>query len=222
MKRFFAQNAWVVWVLSGCICATPFVYSFLLLANGINPDLQALAWVCFVPADFTNALSEFAAVPMLKSFGLLLSHQFFHFDVGHLFGNVIPIVIFGLAVEKKLGSLNFLLAFLASGIVGGIVHWAFMPDSPVPLLGASGALGGILGVYSALFFTRMIEWRLANYTMMAFIIVMFLLPNLLALSGLTDASESYVAVNLHIGSYIFGLFIGLWRKLSVWEVLPGV
>lgn len=221
MKRFFASRAWLAVTLALVMLATPFVYSWVLLANGIAPDLRALVWVCFVPAQFTDALVNLDTLQMLKSVGLLFSNQFFHLDTAHLIGNTVPIVLFGIAVEKKLGARNFLLAFLASGVVGGLVHWASMPHSPIPLLGASGALGGIFGIYTALFFTSVIAWQNRHYFLMALMFVMFILPNFLAVTGLADTGGN-VAVNLHIGAYVFGLFLGLWHKLAKWQPVPGV
>lgn len=222
MKRFFANRAWLTWVLACGMLAMPFVYAYGLTTFGIVPDLRALSWVCFVPANFTNALVNLDGLGLLQSVALLFSNQFFHLDTGHLIGNTIPIVLFGIAVEKKFGARNFLLAFLASGVVGGLVHWAFMPQSPIPLLGASGALGGIFGIYTALFFTRVIEWSNRHYFLMGLMFVMFILPNFLAVTGKMDNAAMHVAVNLHIGAYLFGLLLGCWHKLAKWDVVPSV
>jgi membrane associated rhomboid family serine protease len=222
MKRFFANRAWLTWVLVCGMLAMPFAYAYGLTTFGIVPDLRALAWVCFVPADFTNALTNFNALELLHSVAMLFTNQFFHLDTGHLIGNLVPIVLFGIAVEKRLGARNFLLAFLASGVVGGLVHWAFEPQSPIPLLGASGALGGVFGIYTTLFVTREIEWGNRHYFLMALMFVIFILPNLIAVLGVAEAQDMRIAVNLHIGAYLFGLLLGCWHKLARWEPIPSV
>ena len=208
MKHFLPTRIYLVWILALIILAMPFAYSYGLQALGIRPDLRALSWVCFVPRDFTLALEQFNISGILSSIGLLVTHQFFHLDSGHLMGNLMFLLPFGIAVEKHLGAKWFLLSFFSCGIAGGIVHWAFLTSSPIPLLGASGAIAGIMGVYVYLFVTRVIEWNWRHYMLVSIFTIAWLLPNISASLGYFETPGMNVAVNLHIGAFVAGVFAG--------------
>lgn len=84
--------------------------------------------------------SEFKALPYLTS-------QFFHGGWLHLIGNMMYLWIFGDNIEDRLGHVRFLFFYLACGIVAGLAHTHFNPNSTVPAIGASGAIAGVLGAY---------------------------------------------------------------------------
>src|SRR6185437_5851648 len=76
---------------------------------------------------------------------------FLHGGFLHLISNMWFLFIFGDNVEGALGSLSFLLFFVIAGIAGNILQFSISPTSSVPMLGASGAIAGILGCYYILF-----------------------------------------------------------------------
>ncbi|OCQ96272.1 peptidase S54 [Limnothrix sp. PR1529] len=77
----------------------------------------------------------------------LLTSQFLHGGWAHLGGNMLFLWIFGNNVEDRLGSVKYLLFYLASGAIAGLCQWFFAPLSAVPSLGASGAIAGVMGAY---------------------------------------------------------------------------
>ncbi|MBI2251219.1 MAG: rhomboid family intramembrane serine protease [Armatimonadetes bacterium] len=79
------------------------------------------------------------------------THQFLHGNFLHLFGNMLFLYIFGDNVEDVLGHLNYLFFYLICGILAGFIQILFITHSGLPLLGASGAIAGILGAYFVLF-----------------------------------------------------------------------
>ncbi len=83
------------------------------------------------------------------SFELLtpLTSQFLHGGWIHLIGNLWFLHLFGDNVEDRLGHLHFLLFYLCAGIAGAALTLALDPQSPVPMIGASGAISGVLGAY---------------------------------------------------------------------------
>lgn len=77
----------------------------------------------------------------------LISYMFFHGDVLHLAGNMLFLWVFGDNVEDALGHFRFLIFYLACGAVGGLVHALMLPTSEMPLIGASGAVAGVIAAY---------------------------------------------------------------------------
>jgi membrane associated rhomboid family serine protease len=81
----------------------------------------------------------------------LLSAMFMHAGWLHLGGNMLFLWVFGDNVEHRAGRVLYLVAYLAAGIVGSLAQIWTGPDSPIPTLGASGAISGVLGAYIVLF-----------------------------------------------------------------------
>lgn len=81
----------------------------------------------------------------------LFTAMFLHGGPLHLAGNMLYLWIFGDNVEEVLGTVRYLLAYLACGVAGSLAQILANPDSPVPTLGASGAVAGVMGMYLAWF-----------------------------------------------------------------------
>ena len=77
----------------------------------------------------------------------LLSYMFFHGDILHLTGNMLFLWVFGDNVEDAMGHSKFLVFYLACGIVAGLFHAMLLPASSIPLIGASGAVAGVIAAY---------------------------------------------------------------------------
>ncbi|MGB3719115.1 MAG: rhomboid family intramembrane serine protease [Proteobacteria bacterium] len=77
----------------------------------------------------------------------LLSYMFFHGDILHLAGNMVFLWVFGDNVEDALGHFRFLIFYLACGAIAGLVHALMLPSSEAPLIGASGAVAGVVAAY---------------------------------------------------------------------------
>lgn len=81
----------------------------------------------------------------------LLTSMFLHGSWMHLGGNMLYLWIFGDNVEDAMGHLGFLLFYILAGILAGLAHVLTHPSSRVPLVGASGAIAGVLGAYLILY-----------------------------------------------------------------------
>jgi membrane associated rhomboid family serine protease len=90
----------------------------------------------------------------------LLTYMFFHADVFHLVGNMLFLWVFGDNVEDAMGHLRFLFFYLACGVFAGLFHAWMLPDSDLPLIGASGAVAGVIAAYLMLH-PRVGVWVLA-------------------------------------------------------------
>jgi membrane associated rhomboid family serine protease len=77
----------------------------------------------------------------------LLTYMFFHADVFHLVGNMLFLWVFGDNVEDAMGHLRFLFFYLACGVFAALFHAWMLPDSDLPLIGASGAVAGVIAAY---------------------------------------------------------------------------
>jgi membrane associated rhomboid family serine protease len=91
------------------------------------------------------------ANPGLDQFATLITSMFLHGGWAHLFSNMLALYIFGDNVEDRMGHGGYLVFYLLCGVIAGLTHVLFNPTSPVPTIGASGAISGVLGAYLLLF-----------------------------------------------------------------------
>lgn len=87
-----------------------------------------------------------------------VTYQFMHGDTLHLIGNMIVLAVVAVGVEAAIGSFNLLLCYLFCGIMAGLLYTLVNPGSYLPLVGASGAISGVLGMYAALYGMRKIRF----------------------------------------------------------------
>jgi len=92
-----------------------------------------------------------AAVSRGEDMGGLVTSMFLHGGFMHLAGNMLFLWIFGDNLEEEMGHGGFLGFYLASGLAAAVIHVVAAPDSPVPTVGASGAIAGVMGGYLLLF-----------------------------------------------------------------------
>jgi membrane associated rhomboid family serine protease len=96
------------------------------------------------PADVPALIAE---VPGIK----LFTYMFLHGDLAHLFGNMIFLWVFGDNVEDAMGRFRYFLFYIACGVAAGLAHFLSAQTSQTPLIGASGAISGLLAAYLVLF-----------------------------------------------------------------------
>ena len=87
----------------------------------------------------------------------LFTSMFLHANLSHLIGNMVFLYVFGPGIEQAVGGPRFAIYYLFWGLVAGATHILVDPSSSVPTLGASGAIGGILGAYFLLFPANKVE-----------------------------------------------------------------
>jgi membrane associated rhomboid family serine protease len=90
----------------------------------------------------------------------LVTYQFLHGDIFHLLSNMLFLWVFGDNVEDAMGHLKFLAFYLLCGVAGGLTHAALTPTPSAPLVGASGAVAGVIAAYLMLH-PRVRVWVLA-------------------------------------------------------------
>ena len=175
-------------------------------------DLKAiLAAFALVPGQITYGLQsgEMGPLALVQPF---FTSMFLHGGWLHLIGNMWFLWIFGDNVEDMLGAGRFLAFYVLAGLGAGFLHYAIEPTSPVPTVGASGAIAGVLAGYLVLFprarvttliplgfFTQVIELRATALIGIWFAIQIG--SALLALGGLGGG----VAWWAHVGGFIVGV-----------------
>lgn len=163
-----------------------------------------------------------AALQMLFSFPLrsvpgknvylpLLTSMFLHDGWIHIGGNMLFLWVFGNNVEDVMGHLPFLCFYLACGVFGTFAHIAVYPNSLNPLLGASGAIAGVLGAYLVLYprawvFTWVIFFILPvpAFVVIGFWIVLQFIEGLTSVVGGMSGGVAWFA---HLGGASMGLII---------------
>ena len=105
-----------------------------------------------IPYEITHFTSlTIPNIPRLPPPLTLLTAMFLHGGLFHLLGNMLYLWIFGNNIEDYLGSFRFVLFYLLSGLGASLTHIIFNPNSQVPMIGASGAIAGVLGAYLILY-----------------------------------------------------------------------
>ena len=157
----------VPWITYGLIATNVVVYLFLSLplsgvqADPTNPVLAEYVRVLLdaasqsvSPSELVGQITAYDLVvfnhgfrPVAPAPAALLTSMFLHAGFMHLAGNMLFLWIYGDNVEHRLGGVRFLAAYLATGVAATLVHSLFSLDSALPVVGASGAISGVLGFY---------------------------------------------------------------------------
>jgi len=142
------HRAPVVTLLLIAACVGAFVWWIGLEAWEQQWSIHSLG---LIPAVVFGRMTLDPYIPDLPPGAPFLTHLFLHGGWIHLAGNMLYLWIFGNNVEDRLGHGRFLLFYLMAGVAGSAVFVALNPDSTVPMVGASGAISGVLGAYLLLY-----------------------------------------------------------------------
>lgn len=161
-----------------------------------------------VPYDIVHfrAAGEAGGVPALLT---LLTSMFLHGSLFHLLGNMLYLWIFGNNVEDRLGPFRFVLFYLGSGVAAALTHILAHPGSRIPMIGASGAIAGVLGAYAVLY----PHARVRTFVFLIFYIDVVPVPAAIVL-GLWFLAQILnvgmgggVAWFAHIGGFLAGILL---------------
>jgi membrane associated rhomboid family serine protease len=170
----------------------------------------------FVPRRFIGELWD-GFQPLPEVFLPLLTSIFLHGGWLHLIGNMWFLYIFGDNVEDALGHGRYLLLYTASGMGANFIYLLFSPFSPLPLVGASGAIAGIMGAYFFLFpgariltlvpiFFFPTFWELPAYIFLGFWFFLQFLFGTFSSIGPPTATGG-VAWWAHVGGFLVGVLL---------------
>ena len=139
----------------------------------------------------------------------VLTSMFLHGGLLHLGGNMLFLWIFGNNIEDRLGHVRYLVFYLAAGVAATVAHIAVQPTSTVPVVGASGAIAGIMGAYLVWFPKARIT------TLFIFFFILFRQVQARWVLAIWFISQFFINPNdgvawvAHVGGFVFGVVVAL-------------
>ena len=193
----------------------PFITVGLIVAN----SLVFLYMLALPGAMREGFVAAYAVVPAWFSLPTLVTSQFLHAGWMHIIGNMLYLWIFGDNVEDRLGHVRYLLFYLGAGAVAAILQVLINPFSSVPMLGASGAIAGVMGAYFVLYpqsrvltaIFIVIFFDVVEIPAVFFLGIWFLMQLLSGVGslGVSNAAGGGTAFWAHVGGFVVGVAIGL-------------
>jgi membrane associated rhomboid family serine protease len=198
---------------------------------GFN-EQQLAASICnlgMVPGEITHQAAIGTAVPLGDGMACIVDNErvnlftplfsmFLHGGWFHLLGNCLFFWVFGNNIEDSMGHFRFLVFYLVCGLAAAATHILMQPGSPVPTVGASGAISGILGAYLVLYpkvrvrmlFIFIVFFKVFRIPAWAVLLWWFAWQVLSALPEMMSVRpeiSSGVAVWAHIGGFVTGVVL---------------
>ena len=211
---------------------------FAVQGMGINPMfVESICRFGLVPGIFLGNLADGTLIlssPIWAcrfdgstDYYTVVSSMFMHGGWLHLILNIWFLFIFGENVENVMGRVRFIIFYFACGFIAAFTHIASDPNSSVPMVGASGALGGVMGAYIILYpraRVKMLLFLLIFVTIFevpaVLILGLWFVVNLLAfLSQLDSTTSGGMAVWGHLGGFLSGMGLILLMRPKQ-QVLP--
>ena len=199
------------------IAANVLVFLYMLsLQSESSAELDAFVrTMAIIPAHVTESLHS--GVPEPGTLRSLFTAMFLHAGPVHLLGNMLFLWIFGNNVEDIMGHVRYLVFYLLCGLIATAIYVYVFPDSTVPMLGASGAIAGVLGAYAVRFPFAQVDSclfvlifvtvvRLPAIVVLAVWFLLQLFNGVGSLGG-TQASQGGVAYWAHIGGFLSGMIL---------------
>jgi membrane associated rhomboid family serine protease len=182
----------------------------------------ALNTLCFLfesslsPAQQNLFIYRYALVPDHVRLTMLFTYMFLHAGWFHLIGNMWFLWVFGSHIENALGSAKFLGFYLLCGLVSAVVQLAMNLGSPIPTLGASGAIAGVMGAFLILYprvrvVTLLIliifitTFEMPAYVMLLYWFALQLFSGLATAHNFSDSGG--VAWFAHVGGFLSGILL---------------
>jgi len=189
-------------------CVLVFLWQLSLGQEGFERAVVSLG---VIPATLLGDAELPANLRLIPPEATVFTSMFMHGGLLHLAGNLLYLWIFGDNVEDAMGHGRFLVFYLACGIAAALAQALPDPDSTIPMIGASGAISGVLGAYLLLyprarvlvliplgFFSQIVH--LPAVFVLGLWFVLQLVSSLLA-----DAAQGGVAFGAHIGGFVAGM-----------------
>ncbi|MGE5850525.1 MAG: rhomboid family intramembrane serine protease [Candidatus Methylomirabilota bacterium] len=186
-------------------------------------------WSEFQSAAMGSVYRTFGYVPADPHLGPLFTSMFMHGNWWHLITNMLFLWVAGVTLEDRWGRIFFSILYLVSGVVAALTHASMHSQSMIPLVGASGAIAGLMGAFLVRFTTtriRFIYW-LVIYTRTFYVPAYVYLPLWLLqqFAMARSGGAGGVAVWAHIGGFVFGTAVAVVIRLTDFEakvLAPGI
>ncbi len=206
-------NLAAIVVAFAAICAAVYAVSFYLL------DDSQYAWLivhaAFIPILYSGEVTlDFYPIAGPVTYSLL------HGSLAHLAVNMIWLAAFGSPLAHRIGAMRFVLFWVVTSVAAAGLHYAIYPTSPAPLVGASGAISGMMGAASRFGFridrssgvpafggpVLPVSTVLRMRGTMAFLAIWMVVNVITGLFGVEPGQESQIAWEAHIGGVVVGFF----------------
>lgn len=227
-------------VMTYAIIAVTLAVWFFVQGAGFN-EYALAASVCdlgLVPGEITKRAAVGTGIPLGDGLACVIDDQriniltpvtsmFLHGSWSHILGNLLFLWVFGNNIEDSMGRVRFLVFYLICGIAAAMAHVFVQPASPIPTVGASGAISGVLGAYLVLYpqvrvrmlFIFIVFFKVIPIRAWLVLVWWFALQ---VLSGLPEVSSmrpevsSGVAFWAHVGGFVAGvLLVKLFENASL-------
>jgi membrane associated rhomboid family serine protease len=192
-----------------------FIYQFTL-GQGAQDFIWKYAVVAKTLTTFTPVHPASTLFPPLT----LITSQFLHGGLVHILFNLLFLWVFGDNIEAKLGFIRFIIFYLVCGILSGIIQVITFPNTAMPLIGASGAIAGVMGAYFLRFPRARVHTLLFAFIFIRVVRIpaivflgIWLIFQILAGAPTLGADEGGVAYFAHIGGFFCGMILfKIWGK----------
>jgi membrane associated rhomboid family serine protease len=188
-----------------------------ILTNPARVEEIILAWALIPARDYISLQDASSITSWVSPY---FSSMFMHGGIFHLLANMWSLWIFGDNVENEMGRVRYLMFYLLAGLGAALTHSYLNPYSVLPVVGASGAISGVMGAYLLMFPTA----RLQMFTLLIFYPIFFEIPAVVFLiiwflgqvfagagSAVNEAAGSQevggIAFAAHIGGFITGMIL---------------
>ena len=172
-----------------------------------------LARYAMVPARVAH-IRLATPVRAIEALSTIFTATFLHAGFFHIAGNLLYLFIFGPVVEERMGTARYLFFYLAAAMAAALAMIAMGPDSRVPVIGASGAIAGVLGAYFVLYprgrittiVPLVIFWPIVEIPAYFYLLVWFVAQLYAGIaSGAAGPLMGGVAWWAHVGGFLFGI-----------------
>ena len=201
----------VVTILIIFACVLVFTYEIMLPPGYREIFIRMFA---VIPYEITTG-TDIPPPDPLTPYGNLISYQYLHGSFFHILGNMLFLWVFGDNVEDRFGKVKYFLFYTFCGVIAALIQSIVYPSSQIPLIGASGAISGVLGAYAVLFPRAQIVTLIFIFFFvdvvvlpaLLWIAVWFFIQFLSALISVTYLSMGGVAWYAHIGGFLTGVLV---------------
>lgn len=210
---------------------TPFVTYGLIAVNVViflheltlnQPQLERFFQLyAVVPKELTASFGGIAVNQPVAEPLTLVTSQFLHGGLAHIFGNMLFLWIFGNNIEDKLGHFKYLIFYISCGILAALAQWFFSTQSSIPSLGASGAIAGVMGAYIIRFPQAQIRTVILTFPFIFFpripaifyLGIWFFMQAVYGIASLgvptnVGMESGGIAYWAHAGGFVFGAILG--------------
>lgn len=198
------------------------IYVFFLQITAASPDSLILQYA------LTPSKVDFLNLETLPPF---ITALFLHGGLFHILSNMWFLWVFGDNVEAHIGKIKYIFLFLLSGLAGNALQYVIFSSSSIPMLGASGAVSGILGSYLVLFpgskiKTFLVFFFFVSITEIPAVIYIFYWFAIQLFSGIASLPLTFqtggIAFWAHVGGFIAGLVLARgWKNRGKTDIIEG-